>query len=93
MKFLNRNITDETRWETYKKLELIPNSVTNPEANKLIFTFGLEQVWRLLIVALTQELVDEQRIEYLERCWALNNFETDSKTGSNTLHKLWTLMD
>ena len=72
---------------------MIPNSVPNPHANKLSFRFGLDLAWRLLVVALTQELVCEQQVEYLERCWTENRFEPHDNKGSNTLQKLWTLMN
>lgn len=93
MKFTHRNAKEKSCWQTYKVLELIPDAVPNPQVNRLNFGFGLDQAWRLLIVALTQELVYEQQIEYLERCWAVKWFEPDANTGSKTLQKLWTLMN
>lgn len=92
MKFLHRHASETSCWQSYKALELIPDAVL-PKTNTLKFAFGLNQVWRLLLVALTQELVYEQQIEYLERCWTVNCFELDADTGSNTLQKLWTLMN
>lgn len=91
-KFLGRNIINESQWEAYKKLELIPDSVANPQANKFSFTFGLNQAWRLLLTALMDELVDDLQVDYLERCWALNNFESDDNAGLQTLQRFWTLM-
>lgn len=93
MKFQHRNITEKSQWQNYKELELLPNSLPKPEANKQKFAFGLEQAWRLLIVALGRELVYEQQVEYLERCWALNCFEPDTDKNSNTWHQLWLLMN
>lgn len=92
MKFSHHDTTKKSQWQTYKKLELIPNSAPEPQANKLTFAFGVDQVWRLLIVALTRELVYEQQVEYLERCWPLDYFEPDTATKSNTWHELWILM-
>lgn len=90
MKFLHRNTNEASCWQIYKTLELIPDVVENPQANRLKFAFGLGQAWRLLLVALTQELVyNDQQIEYLERCWAVNELEA----SANTLQKLWTLMN
>lgn len=93
MQFIHRNITNKSQWQIYKELELIPDSVTYSQANNMTFAFGLDRVWRLLIIALTQELVEEQQVEYLERCLAVNNFDVDSHKGSKTLQKLWTLMN
>lgn len=90
MKFSHHNTTESPYWHTYKALELISDAVEDPQANCLKFSFGLKQIWRLLLVALTQELVyDDQRIEYLERCWAVNELEA----YANTLQKLWALMN
>jgi hypothetical protein len=91
-KFLGRNITNESQWEAYKKLELIPDSVANPQANTLSFTFGLNQAWRLLLTALMDELVDELQVDYLERCWALNDFESDDNASFQSLQRFWMLM-
>lgn len=93
MKSQHRNTVEKSQWQNYKELELLPSSLPKPQANKPAFAFGLEQVWRLLIVALTQELVYEQQVEYLERCWALNCFDPDTDTNSNTWHQLWLLMN
>jgi hypothetical protein len=94
MKFLHRNTTETSRWETYKTLELIPDAVPNPYQQKPTFTFGLDQAWRILITVLTQELVYyEQQISYLERCLAASEFEAEKKPSSNSLQKLWMLMD
>lgn len=92
MQFLHGNTPKTSCWQAYKALELIPDAVP-PQANRLNFAFGLNQIWRLLLVALTQELVDEQQIEYLERCWAVNHVEPEGSTGANTLKKLLTLMN
>ena len=93
MKFLHHDTKKTSQWQIYKELELIPSSAIEPQANQITFAFGVDQVWRLLIVALTRELVYEQQIEYLERCWTLDYFEPDTATNSNTWHKLWTLMN
>ncbi|MEC4985865.1 MAG: hypothetical protein SAJ37_11625 [Oscillatoria sp. PMC 1068.18] len=92
-KSLINSVTNQLQWQTYKQLELLPNSVENPQLKKTKFALGLDLVWRSLIVALTKELIyRDQQVEYLERCWALE-FEQNSPTNSNTLQKLWTLIE
>ena len=93
MKFLHRNITEKTQWEKYKELELIPSSISEPQTDKQAFAFGLERVWKVLIVALTRELVYEQQVEYLQRCWNLNDFEPNIDKKSHTWQQLWILMN
>lgn len=94
MKFLHGNATETFSWKIYRELELIPVSVSDPRTNKPTFTFGLDRMWRLLIIKLTQELVYyDQQVEYLERCWTVEQFEPDGNTDSNTLQRLWRLMN
>lgn len=93
MKFLHNNTTKKSQWQNYKELELIPSSAIESQVNQITFAFGVAQVWRLLVVALTRELVYEQQVEYLERCWALDYFETDTAANPNTWQKLWILMN
>lgn len=93
MQFIHRHLTNKSQWKAYKELELIPHSVPYSQANKVTFAFGLDRVWQLLIVALTQELVEDQQVEYLERCLTASNFDLESHKGSQTLQKLWTLMN
>lgn len=82
----------KTQWQTYKELELLPDSVSQQETNKSIM-LPLRAAWRLLIHALANELVFEQQIEYLERCWTLGESEPYTAVKSKTWHKLWTLMN
>lgn len=81
----------KTQWQIYKELERIPDSISAPKTNKLASIPPLRAAWRLLIDALAQELIYEQQVEYLERCWTIGQSELDNDTN-NTWHKLWTLM-
>lgn len=56
------------------------------------FRFGANSAWSLLISLLIDELVDEQRIEHLERCWMLEQPSKESKLRSSNLKQLWALM-
>lgn len=56
------------RWQTYRALELIADSVPQPQPDKLAFV----AVWRALASRFTQQLDCEHQIEHLERCLALD---------------------
>jgi hypothetical protein len=56
------------------------------------FSWGIGAVWHLLIKLLVNELSKEQQIDYLNRCWRLNSSETEQKSLSATLKRLWVLM-
>lgn len=81
----------QSRWLTYRQLELISDSVSNPE--QPTFAFGLNFLWRGLLNLLSEELVDEQRVEYLDRCWQLDETEVGRQSPTTTLQRLWTLME
>lgn len=93
MEFLNHSSKKDCQWQAYKQLELIPDSASNPYANSTNFTFGMNKLWRGLLTLLLDELVEEQQVEYLERCWALNKFTQENKSSSDTLQRLWVLMN
>jgi hypothetical protein len=79
------------RWHIYRRLELISDSV--PEPHSSAFKFGLGFLWRGLLSLLAAELVDEQRVEYLDRCWARDETELMHQSPTATLQRLWTLME
>lgn len=61
-----KHIDRETQnWSLYQELELLPDTAHSPE---VIPTFGLNRLWNGLLGLLTEELVDEQRSQFLERC-------------------------
>jgi hypothetical protein len=85
--------TNNSQWQNYKQLELIPDRVPNPYNRTSTFKFGLGFAWRVLISLLVDELVDrEQQIEYIERCWANKEFE-QKENSARSLQKLWLLMN
>lgn len=85
--------TTKSQWQTYKQLELIPDSVPNPHPNVSAFTLGINLAWKKLLSLLVDELVDvEQQVDYIERCWALNEFG-QGDNPSSPLQRLWTLMN
>lgn len=92
MSFATRSSIDETRWNLYRQLELLPESVPNPAKQGNSFTSRLNVFWRSLLGLLIDELVEDQRVEYLDRCWSLNEFG-ESEKSSNSLHRLWVLME
>ncbi len=92
MKFLNHNAIHSHQWQAYKQLELISDSVKNPNIERAPLGLGMERAWRLLISLLLDELVTEQKVEYLDRCWALNDSNEGKRSPSKTLQRLLTLM-
>jgi hypothetical protein len=93
MKFLDYNEIeiDRYQWEAYKQLELLPD-VERPNHHHAPFKFGIERVWRTLISLLLDELVIEQKIDYLDRCWGSNDLGDGKRSPSQTLQRFLTLI-
>ncbi len=95
MKFLDRqkNSIELGRWETYKQLELVPDAVDRPKGLRVMSKFGIERAWRSTIALLLNELVTEQKADYLDRCWASKDLDGGSRSPFQTLQRLLTLMN
>jgi hypothetical protein len=82
---------DRNQWEAYKQLELVPDAVA-PKRDRVTFKFGIDRAWRVLISLLMDELVTEQKVEYLDRCWEANALEVSKRSASQTLKRFLTLI-
>jgi hypothetical protein len=92
MNFLSHQSDSESQWQAYQRLELIPDSVSQPTLAATTPTWGLGWLWRGLLHLLMDELVVEQQVEYLERCW-YHNASEQKHDSRNTLQRLWVLME
>jgi hypothetical protein len=98
LKRINRDIEHDTesRWKTYKRLEQLPLDLPNPQTqhtNRLSLRpmqWGTQNLWRTLLDALAAELVLDQQLEFLERCWQQ---DCEGRHKPAILRQLWTLMD
>ena len=79
----------KTKWQIYKELELIPDSVSTPPASNSVFGLRLSQAWRSLLNTLANKPLHEQQIESLERCFAL----TCTTKNSHIWGKVWTFLN
>jgi hypothetical protein len=91
MKYLDHQQSeiDRQRWEAYKQLELVSDPIDNSDRHRGGFKFGIDLVWRTLLGLLVDELVTEQQIDYLDRCWGANE---DDRSPSKTLQRFLTLI-
>ncbi|NJO93680.1 MAG: hypothetical protein HC820_03690 [Hydrococcus sp. RM1_1_31] len=93
MKYLSHNLTNDSQWQDYKRLELIPNSTQNPYNTSPSYLFGFAVAWRKLISLLMDELIEEQQVEYLERCWSLKKFAEQEEFPTKSLQRFWMLIN
>jgi pyrroloquinoline quinone (PQQ) biosynthesis protein C len=91
MKYLDHRQSeiDRDRWEAYKELELVTDAIDRPDRHRGGFNFGIDRVWRTLIALLVDELVTEQQVDYLDRCWDANE---GNRSPSQTLQQFLTLI-
>jgi hypothetical protein len=91
MKYLDhrQNEIDRDRWEAYKELELVTDAIERPDRHRGGFKFGIDRVWRTVIRLLMDELVTEQQIDYLDRCW---NADEKDRSPSKMLQRFLTII-
>lgn len=90
MNSLSQDSILDCQWQRYRQLELIPETVPNPHIDN--YSFGLGWIWRSFLHSLIDELIEEQQVEYLTRCWSLDEFGEGETSSPNTLQRLWKLM-
>ncbi len=81
-----------SQWETYQQLEGLPADLPNPHEQSpgLAGVWGTRRAWRSLVEILMQELVLDQQLELLERCWTRDYAPCRSSTH---LWQFWHLID
>ncbi|WNZ24931.1 hypothetical protein HJG54_20135 [Leptolyngbya sp. NK1-12] len=90
MNSLDQGSILDCQWQRYRQLELLPESVPNPYLEN---TFGLGWLWRGFVKALVDELIEEQQVDYLNRCWSLDEFGEAEASPPHSLQRLWKLMN
>ncbi|NJN58791.1 MAG: hypothetical protein HC879_15475 [Leptolyngbyaceae cyanobacterium SL_5_9] len=82
MHSLNRNFENNRQWQSYRQLELLSDLTPAPVSSRI--SLGISFLWRSLLSILVDELVEEQRVEYLERCW-----RADQTHSGNPVRHPW----
>jgi hypothetical protein len=91
MKSSDHHLSHRSQWQLYQQMESIPESVNDPASQANPLASALNVFWRPLLGLLIDELVEEQRVEYLERCWTLSEFNEAAPTDS--LQRFWVLIN
>jgi len=85
------------RWQLYKTLELIAHEVPEPQGSQSIIVTSLRKVWRSLSIKMIQNLSEDQRLEYLERCIdkcvAVERLAVDNSRNKVFWQALWTFLN
>ncbi|MBD2313658.1 hypothetical protein H6G20_18480 [Desertifilum sp. FACHB-1129] len=93
MESISHNPTQGYHWQLYKRLELISSRVPDPRRSRLQLKWGVDLAWRSLLNLLVDELIEEQQVEYLERCWALDESKETQASLTQAVKRLWRLME
>lgn len=91
MKFSVKNTTSKSQWQDYQEFELIPYG--SDQSQRKHFASWLNAVWRPLLGLLMDELVAEQRVDYLKRCWSLNESDRANRLTATSLQRFWDLIN
>jgi hypothetical protein len=78
----------KTQWQTYKDLELIPQSVGEPQTHTNSFIDKLGRAWRSLSDTLVGKQPYERELDHLERCLALD-FASRRQVEPGAWHQFW----
>lgn len=91
MNFSIHHSSPDAQWQTYQELEQITDTASSPSDHPR-FMFGLGAAWKILISLLIDELIEEQRVDYLERCWQSSQSGNEDKPDRHPLRKFLVLI-
>jgi hypothetical protein len=77
----------KTQWQTYQELELIPDSVPNPQKNRLSLTQWFQQNWHTLRYFVNRKDGHRYPAKFLETCLAIDC--SKSPTENKIWQKVW----
>lgn len=81
----------KTQWQTYKELELIPNSIQAPRTTERGYLDWLEHPWRSLLSYLIDHFAIEKQVEHLEQCFDLDY--SDATAYPDFWQRLWNVLN
>lgn len=94
MRFVENRSQGSLQWKVYQQLELIPETIPDPARQSNPLVSGLNSfLWRPLLALLMEELILEQQMEYLERCWFLNQLDEQQQPLAHSLQRFWSLIN
>ena len=73
----------KTQWQTYQELELIPDSVPNPQKNRLSLTQWFQQNWHTIRYFVNRKDGHIYPVKFLETCLAIDCSKSPPK------NKIW----
>ena len=92
MQYFRQQARSQAQWQAYRQLELIAPGSSSQAKSDVRSMLVLCWIWRHFIRLLILELVEEQRHEYLDRCWSQKHTQVESRTLSQSLKRLLWLM-
>lgn len=91
----NFDLINGFQWQVAQRSVLLHEAELDSQRQKLSLVLQWREIWRSLVTVLVNELEEEQRINYLERCLALEAKTVENPTPlplHRTLHSLWLLL-
>lgn len=81
------------QWHIYRNLELIPDTVTEPQASNSAFVIRLTEGWRSLVNKIVDNFSLERQVDHLEKCWFLNGTEHKNRNWATTASTVWLFLN
>ena len=81
-----------SKWQTYQKLELIADSVSEPHVGKSVIVAKLSEIQQFLTKRSMQKMSYEQQLRHLEQCLELRDTATTG-SKSSIWQSLWIFLN
>jgi hypothetical protein len=81
------------RWQTYRELEMITDSVLEPQASRSVLVLQLDKARQRRMNRLLQKLPDKQQVQHLEQCLALEGTSANGVKKSSIWRNLWLFLN
>ncbi len=82
----------EIRWQNYRNLEMIPNTVRHPGISTSAFATWVQQRLQGFNKSFANHLAPQQQVEHLERCWSKSELEISETNYINIFGVIWSVL-
>ncbi|SKB13958.1 conserved hypothetical protein [Planktothrix sp. PCC 11201] len=83
----------KTQWEIYRKLELIPETVSLPLDEQGISRFYQSKIWHSWVIFCAKNLSEQQTFDHIEGCFKLDSSDPNSTKRFHLFRTLWLILN
>jgi len=83
----------KTKWQIYRQLELIPDTVLLPSSEQGISRFYQGKIWHSLVNYCTKNLSEQQTFDHLDACFKLDNSDPNLIKKFRFFQTIWLILN